>query len=578
MDITAFQDLKIAPRAIFDTLPERGTRPRFMLPTGDGDWRAVTWGAHAREIRDVAMFCAAVGLKGTERACVFAPNRVEWMSAALGIQAAGGVIVPVYASNTAEQAAYVVEHSDARIVFVDTAALVERVLAAWKAYGAVERIVVLDDGLDVTRVVSDMRARGLEVPPASEIERKFVSWSRACAMGRARDAEDDKAFERTMLGVSLEQPGMMLYTSGTSGNPKGVPLTHRNVAVNGLDWLRNNAPLLSDEGDVDLLWLPMSHIFGFGETCLGNTCGFTSYMVDPRTVFGELPKVRPTVFMSVPSLWEKIATLAMDAPTTEARRAKLAEVTGGRLRFCLSGGAGLKREVKEFLYEHGVLIIEGYGLTETSPTLTINRPDAFRFDTVGKPLPSVELKLAEDGEILARGPSVFGGYHKDPVATKEAFTPEGWFKTGDVGRFTDDGFLQIIDRKKDILVTAGGKNVPPANIEQKFADDPFVAHVVVYGDAKKFLVAGVWLNQAAVDAHLDGSGVNAARREEALRSLVQQRIDKVNAQLASYETIKKFAVMERPLSVEGGMLTPTLKVRRKKIYEAYRERFEALYS
>jgi long-chain acyl-CoA synthetase len=576
MDITPYLDLKIAPRAVFDTLPERRTRARYYLPTDDGDWRVVTWGAHARQIRDVALFLASAGLKSGERACVFAPNRVEWMSAAMGIQAAGGVMVPVYASSTAEQAAYVVEHSDARFVFVDTPALVERLLASWEACGAVERIVLLDDAIDVSRIASSMRERGDKVPAFTEIERKVVTWSRACSMGRARDEEDGAAFERTMHGVSLDQPGMMLYTSGTSGNPKGVPLTHRNVSVNGLDWLKCNAPLLGD-ADVDLLWLPMSHIFGFGEACLGNTLGFATYMVDPRAVLVQLPQVRPTVFMSVPSVWEKIATMAMAAPTTEARRAKLAEITGGRLRFCLSGGAGLKREVKEFFHEHGVLVIEGYGLTETSPTLTLNRPDAFRFDSVGKPLPSVELRLAEDGEILARGPNVFGGYHKDPAATREAFAEGGWFKTGDVGRFTDDGFLQIVDRKKDILVTAGGKNVPPANIEQRFADDPFVAHVVVYGDGKKYLVAGVWLNEAAVDAHLAASEVKADARPEAVRALVQQRIDKVNGQLASYETIKRFAVMGRPLTVEGGLLTPTLKVRRKKIYEAFVADLEALY-
>jgi len=414
------------------------------------------------------------------------------------------------------------------------------------------------------------------VPPYTEVERKIVTWSATQATGRAADEEDPGAFVRMMHAVSLDQPGMMLYTSGTSGNPKGVPLTHRNVAVNGLDWLKCNAPLL-EENDVDLLWLPMSHIFGFGEACIGNTLGYTTYLGDPRTLGAMLPVVRPSVFMSVPSVWEKLATGAATESTPEGRRAKLAQLTGGKLRFCLSGGAGLKREVKELFHECGLLIIEGYGLTETAPTLTLNRPDAFRFDTVGKPIPSVELKLAEDGEILARGPNVFSGYHKDPAATREAFTDDGWFKTGDVGRFTDDGFLQIVDRKKDILVTAGGKNVPPANIEQRFADDPFIAHLVVYGDAKKFLVAGVWPNVDAVDAHLAASGVEPQARGEAMRALLQQRIDKVNGELASYETIKKFAVMDRPLSVEGGLLTPTLKVKRKKVYEVFRAQLEALY-
>jgi long-chain acyl-CoA synthetase len=586
MDITPFLDLRIAPRAVFDSLAERRTRARFMLPAEGGDWRAVTWGAFAEQIRKIALFLSASGLAAGERAAVFAPNRVEWMSAALAIQAAGGVMVPIYASSTAEQAAYVARHSDAKVVFVDGAPLLAHVFAAWAEYEAVERVVLLDDALDAAKVLADLRAKadksgggaaaGAALPAYADVERRIVKWSSALAIGEARGQEDPAAFERTMNAVSLDQPGMMLYTSGTSGNPKGVPLTHRNVAVNGLDWLKNNAPVLHENG-VDLLWLPMSHIFGFGEACLGNTLGFTTYMSDPRTVLQMLPQVRPTVFMSVPSVWEKLAMAAMGEKEQAAREAKLREVTGGQFRFCLSGGAGLKREVKELFHSCGVLIIEGYGLTECSPTLTLNRPDAFRFDTVGKPLPSIELRLAEDGEILARGPSVFSGYHKDPVATRDVFTEDGWFKTGDVGRFTDDGFLQIVDRKKDILVTAGGKNVPPANIEQRFADDPFIAHVVVYGDAKRYLVAGVWLNADAIDAHLRSDRIEGEARGEVVRALLQQRIDRVNGQLASYETIKKFAVMDRPLTVEGGLLTPTLKVRRKKVYEAFRDQLEGLY-
>jgi long-chain acyl-CoA synthetase len=222
-----------------------------------------------------------------------------------------------------------------------------------------------------------------------------------------------------------------------------------------------------------------------------------------------------------------------------------------------------------------MLIIEGYGLTEASPTLTMNRPDAFRFDTVGKVFPSVQVKLAEDGEILAKGENVFSGYHKDAAATAEAFTEDGWLKTGDVGRFTDDGFLQIIDRKKDILVTAGGKNVPPANIELRFKDDPFIHTVVVYGDGQRYLVAAVWLHDAAVAAHLEKAGV---ANEEARRALVQSRIDAVNAQLASYETIKKFIIIDEPLTVEGGLITSTLKIRRKEINKRLGAQLEALYS
>jgi long-chain acyl-CoA synthetase len=357
----------------------------------------------------------------------------------------------------------------------------------------------------------------------------------------------------------------MLYTSGTSGNPKGVPLTHRNVGVNGADWMKNNAPLL-DADFRDLLWLPMSHIFGFGQMCTGNVLGWETWMTSPQDALALMPEVAPHVFFSVPAYWEKLARamLAEAGDDRAARRATLARLTGGRLRFCLSGGAGLKMEIKEALLDAGVLVIEGYGLTETSPTLTLNRPGDYRFDSVGKPVTSVELRLADDGEIEARGPSVFSGYHDDPAATAAAFTADGWFKTGDVGRWTDDGFLQIIDRKKDILVTAGGKNVPPANIEARFADDPAIERVVVYGDARSYLVAAVWLS-ATVPA--------AAREAEAARAVAA-----VNAHLASFETIKKFWVGDDALTVEAGLLTSSLKLRRKAVYERYRDRFEALYA
>jgi long-chain acyl-CoA synthetase len=576
MDITPYTELKIAPRAIFDSLPERRSRVRYMLPTPNGDWRAVTWGAHAAEIRKIALFLGTAGLGQTDRAAIFAPNRVEWMSAAIAIQAAGGVMIPVYAANTAEQAAYVVNHSDTKVLFVDTPALLSRVFEAFGEYGHVERIVLLDDNLDASAVLQKLRDAGKKVPSYAEVERRLITWSRALAIGASRDREDPAAFERTMNAVSLDQPGMMLYTSGTSGNPKGVPLTHRNVAVNGLDWLKCLASLI-DEQSVDLLWLPFSHIFGFGEACLGNTLGFTTYMTDPHHVMDKLPEVRPNVFMSVPSVWEKLAITSQSVPEDQQKQ-KLAEITGGRFKFCLSGGAGLKREVKEFFHKQGILIIEGYGLTETSPTLTMNRPDAFRFDSVGKPFPSVELKLAEDGEILAKGDNVFKGYHKDPASTKEAFTDDGWFKTGDVGRWTEDGFLQIVDRKKDILVTAGGKNVPPANIELRFRDDPYIEHVVVYGDGKKFLTAGIWLRQDAVHAYLTEWKIPPEEAAAAIQKLVSERVEKVNKELASYETIKKFAVVEAPLTVNDGLLTTTLKVRRKKVYERFRDLFEGLYS
>ena len=558
MDVSAFLELRTAPQVVFDQLADRAEQPRFMLPGPGGGWTPVTWRAYADGIREIALGLSE-GMERGDRACIFAANRVEWLQAALGIQAMGGVMVPIYGSSTADQARYVVDHASAQVLFVDGEALLDRVLLGVCAGSSLTRVVTLDERLDPLARAAALRAEGATVPTDDALGARFTTLAQLRANGAARHRQDPEAFGELLGSLDLDDPTLMLYTSGTSGPPKGVPLTHRNLAVNGRDWLENNAAVLDTE-QVDLLWLPMSHIFGYGEAGAGNQLGWVTYLSDPRTVMDDLPRVKPQVFMSVPSLWEKLAGRASQADDPGAR---LRELTGGRLRFCLSGGAGLKREVKERFHEEGFLILEGYGLTECSPTLTLNRPDDFRFDTVGKPLPSVELVLAADGEILARGPSIFGGYHEDAEATARAFDENGYFLTGDIGRFTDDGFLQIIDRKKDILVTAGGKNVAPANIELRFNDDPFLAHVVVFGDAQKYLVAGVWLAEG-------GDGEDAEAR-------VQQSVDRVNGQLARHETIKKFRIIGEPLTVDNGMLTATLKVRRKKVYERFGAELVTLY-
>ncbi len=562
MNRSVLDDVEAAPRILFKQLPEMRHRPRFMLPSAGG-WAVVTWQEFADQVRHTALFLDAFGFHAGERAAIFAPNRVEWAASALAIQAAGGAMVPIYPGNTAEQAAYVIEHSDATVVFVDTTELLERVLRAWPALSQVRTLVLFDDELDVHATLTELRMSGApNLPDHQDVARRTVYFSEAEAIGALHQREQSDRFETMLDAIDLNAPGIMLYTSGTTGHPKGVPLTHNNVGINGRDWLELQSSRIR-EGSVDLMWLPMSHIFGYGEMTLGNQLGFTTYMIDPKSVLALLPEVRPNVFMSVPSYWEKLAMAAMNAPDTQ-RRDALTRVTGGRLEFCLSGGAGLKREIKEFFYDNDILIIEGYGLTECSPTLTLNRPDEFDFGTVGKALPSVELRLADDGEILAKGPNVFNGYHKNPEATAEVFTEDGWFKTGDVGELTETGFLRIVDRKKDIIVTSGGKNIPPANIELRFADEPAVDHVVVFGDGQKYLVAGVWPSEAA-------------RQSTDLRAEIEACVERVNGQLARVETIKRFFVAEEPLSVENGLLTPSLKVKRKKVYEAYREQFEKLY-
>jgi len=575
LDLTPFEDIKPAPRAVFDRLGERRSRVRFMVPEGD-DWRAVTWGRYAKLINNLGDYLISTGFEPGQRAAIFAANSVEWMASAMAIQSLGGVMVPIYPASTAAQAGYVVRHSDAAVVLVDGKELFTRVLSAWDDYAAVGRLVLFDESLDLASVVKTLRDKGANVPSLEEVEQRVVRLSAAAQRGASRAQDAPNAFAARLRSIRLDTPGLMLYTSGTTGNPKGVPLTHLNVGHNGLDWLRCFAPVL-EEGYVDLLWLPMSHIFGFGEGCIGDSLGFTTYLADPATALARLPEVRPDVFFSVPAYWEKLASAALQETDPAKQRARLAEVTGGRLKFCLSGGAGLSREVKELFYKHGILVLEGYGLSECSPTLTLNRPKDFRFDSVGKTLPSVELKLAEDGEILVKGPNIFAGYHKEPEATRAAFTEDGWFQTGDVGRFTDDGFLQIIDRKKEILVTAGGKNVPPANIELRFADEPIISHAVVYGEGKKFLVLGVWLDAENVAARLSREGVTAEMRREAIETWVAESVQRVNADLAKFEQVKRFRVMSVPLTVAGGHLTSTLKMRRKQVWQAFRAEFESLY-
>ena len=534
MDLSRFLDVKPAPAAVFDSLGERAARVRFHVAGPDGRIaRRVTWAEHADEIRQLAAFLLDAGLEPGDRAAILAVNSPAWAAAALAIQTARGVLVPIYPASTPEQVGHVLRSSGARTLFVDPD-LAERALVRGVP-SAMERVVLLDGD----------------------------SYGAARARGAARLARDADLVERTAAQAGLDEPALLFYTSGTTGHPKGVPLTHRNVGVNARDWLRCFEELLHD-GAVDVLWLPMSHIFGLGELCLGHTLGFETTLAGPAAVLDLLPVVRPTVFMSVPAYWDKLAAPALRERDPGRRRELLARATGGRLRLCLSGGAGLAREVKEVFCRAGITIVEGYGLTECSPTLTLNRPRDFRFDSVGKPLPSVQLRLADDGEILARGESVFAGYHGDAAATRDAFTADGWFRTGDIGRFTEDGFLQIIDRKKDILVTAGGKNVPPANIETRFAGDPLLAHVVVYGDGKRYLVAGVWL------------APGAGRASDA-RAQVAERVAAVNESLARHETIKRFCIMERPLTVADGLLTSSLKVRRRAVYESFRAEFEAMY-
>jgi long-chain acyl-CoA synthetase len=548
-------------------------RPRFLVQKEGGGWIEVTWGELALRVERLASFLIDRGVDAGSKVAIMANTRLEWGVAVLALMAARGTLVPVYPTLTAEHLIHILGHSDSEVLVVETAEHLKRVLQVWDRL-SLHTLITLEP-MDVQAAA---RAAGLD--PQAVAARAFPL-AQAEELGASTlEAAGDKV--RTRLSeIRLEDVSYLVYTSGTTGLPKGVPLTHANTGMSGLDWVEINGPLVH-QGDVDILWLPMSHLYGLGQFFLGNQIGFQTYLSDPLGVLPLLPEVRPHIFMSVPVYWEKMMQLAQAAAPDEAgQHAALKQITGGRLSFCLSGGAGLAREVKEFFHRAGILIIEGYGLTECSPNLTFNRHDDFDFDTVGKPTRRVQLELAPDAEILAKGPNVFSGYYKDPEATAAVFDDEGWLHTGDLGRFTDRGFLQIIGRKKEILVTSGGKNIPPANIELRFKDHPLFAHVMVYGDGKKYLTALVDINDEVAAALLRSADETvepgALRRHPKVRSWIEEGIEKVNGQLARFETIKSFFIAPEPLTVEGNMLTPTLKLKRQNIARRYGDQLEALY-
>ncbi len=548
-------------------------KPRCMVPLADGGWRPVTWGEMAERSERLAAFLMERGIDRDQKVAVLANTRLEWGLAGIATLAARGVLVPVYPTLVGEPLAHILAHSDARVLFVESADQLRRVLGVWERV-AVETLVTLES-LDLPAL---MQETGFD--PSCLAGRVF-SLAEAEGLGQGLLAQDPGWLRERLASIRLDDLGYLIYTSGTTGMPKGVQLSHRNVAVNGADWIALNGPLLH-EGDSDVLWLPMSHIFGWGEFALGNQLGFLTYLSNPVQALDHLMGCSPQVFMSVPAYWEKLAERARAASADPAAQcAELRRITGGRLSFCLSGGAGLKREVKELFLAAGIFIVEGYGLTECSPTLTMNRVDDFDFDSVGKPFPSVRLKIAPDGEILTKGEHVFRGYYKDPAATEALFDEQGWLKTGDLGRFNERGFVQIIGRKKEILVTAGGKNVPPENIELRFRGDPLISRLVVYGDGKHYLTALVDIDEAAARARLQAEGqipMGSVREDPRVRAWVAERIETENQTLARYETLKRFHISDQPLTLEGGFLTPSLKVKRNQVYERYRTQLEALYS
>lgn len=572
-----------------DAVDRFGDAPALQRFTGVGDtlvdysYRAVLDKAYL-----VALGLRALGVAPGDRVAILAENRPEWAIADYACLLSGVPDVPVYPTLIASQVAHILGNAEARVVIASTAEQVQKALAAGK-----------EAGLELTVVSCD---------PVGTPRDDVIAWDDLLAKGRElRDEMPLEDFRRQALAIEPAELATVLYTSGTTGKPKGVMLTHANLHSN--IWACSTVLEVGPD-DVTLSFLPLSHVFQRMVDYLLLTSGCTiAYARDIRNVAADLMVVRPTIAVSVPRLYEKVFEAVREAEGVRgrlvgwaidvARRWAVAELeeggagpllsmqhaladrlvygkvrdrVGGRLRFFVSGGAPLESSIHRFFLGAGLPILEGYGLTETSPVTNVNPPDAIRVGTVGPPVPGTEIRIAPDGEILVRGPQVMKGYFRDPEATAEVMDADGWFHTGDIGDLDEAGYLRITDRKKDIIVTAGGKNIAPQPIENRLKTNRFVEQVVMVGDRRKFpallLVPAFGALEAWAKAQgLDPSDRRAFLMDPAVQGHLEKTVMEELGDLASFETPKKIAVLDREFTIEDGSLTPSLKVRRRVVQE-----------
>jgi long-chain acyl-CoA synthetase len=554
-------------------------------------------------LRDLSLGIAAFGLARGDRVVIMSESRPEWLLADLAVLAAGGVTVPIYPTLSATQARYILQDCGARLAFVSTAEQLDKIQHVRHQLPSLEAIVVFDEAPNPTPSVLSFE---------SLMERGHARMVGEWGIGRQ--------FRDVARAVAPSDLATIIYTSGTTGEPKGVMLTHGNLVSN---LLGAQAMLSVTSDDVGLSFLPLSHSFErmVAYTCLAN--GVTIIFAETMdTIARDLRRVQPTVMTGVPRVYEKFADRIMEGghalpqprrtlfhwgirvglararvemggrrvsgllalETAIAERlvfAKIRDQVGGRIRVLVSGSAPLSNNVAEFFHGIGLPITEGYGLTETAPILTVNPQGAARVGTVGKPLPGVEIRIAEDGEILARGPNIMAGYYNKPEATSDVLRG-GWFYTGDIGAIDADGYLTITDRKKDLLVTSGGKKIAPQPLETILKRSPLVGEAIVLGDRRRFASALIVPNFDALERRLRDLGRPPSSREslvdrEDVIALYDEIVQGLNRDLAQFERIKKIRLLPREFSIESGELTPTLKVRRRVIEEKWREEIDKMY-
>lgn len=566
----------------------------------DGAWRSQTWAEAAAEVEGMALGLVAAGVGKGDRVALYAPNRVEWCLLDWANVCIGALTVPLYASSTPAQVSYVVEHSGASVLVVDSRANLEKLHASAAVPAAVKTTVLLDTEDD---------------PPGSDGERRVFSLERLQEMGRDYGRERPGVFRELAGALAPEDDLTIIYTSGTTGEPKGVLTTHGHYLFTIASSL---AAMPVSEDDVALQFLPLAHSFGrlehFVVVARGYVCAFARSV---ETLSADLQAVRPTLLFSVPRVYENahrriLARVEGSSPlkqrlfrwalsvgkryNDDARKgsglggwlrlrhgladalalSKVRAGLGGRLRLAISGGAPLSAPIADFFQALGIWIVEGYGLTETSTVTHVNRLDRYRIGTVGLPLDGVECRIADDGEILIRGANVMKGYFREPDATREQVGEDGWLHTGDVGSIEDEGFLRITDRKKDLIVTSGGKNVAPQMIENHLRQEPLISQAMVWGDRSSHLVALLTLDPDEARRWAEKEGVRWERPEEAssdprLTAHIRQRIRERNRDLAAFEAVRDFRILPEDFSTRTGELTPSLKLKRRIVRERYGE-------
>ncbi len=579
---------------------EAAANQRVYLVKENGSFRPQTWKQLYETTLGLYSSLRRKGIQKGDRVAILSNSRPEWSACDLTIQTLGAVTVPVYQSSTVEDIAYILKHSDAKLVFAEDLAQGEKLKAVFEQMGKTLPVVFFKPTPETT----------------------FPSETFACFSSPPPDpqavAEQQRASTRALRPQDLAS---IVYTSGTTGTPKGALLLH--------SCLTTEITSIADEielspSDTMLTFLPFAHVLGRVESLIPLVSGLTlAFAESVAAVTQNIQEVKPTILISVPRIYEKIHAkilsevdswgfykkqlfhwaIQVGRQTARLRAdkkpipillqaqfsladkmvlSKIREKLGGRLRFTVSGGAPLSPELCEFFHACGIKILEGYGLTETCAAIAVNRPNDYRFSSVGKPLAATLFRIADDGEIQVKGPAVFAGYHNDASSTKEAFSPDGWFNTGDIGTIDSNGFLKITDRKKELIVTSGGKNVAPQKLENLIKAIPLVSQALVFGDKEKYLVALITLSAPEAIRWAKEKGVvfkNSAELSGApeMRAYIEAGLKAINRDLASYETIKKFKILPDDFSLEAGEITPSLKLKRKVICNKYKNEIRALY-